>query len=226
VKRNALIIFADAPGLDLARRSFPKSLRPLFDLRALRNLGTAADIHLFTSGNVKEGRAVHRQQGATFAARLEAAVDQMAQLGYDKIVMIGRDCPRLHPGDIATAFRELAQKRLVLGPDHRGGCYLIGLRANERGLLRGIRWRRDTDCRQLCERCASGTVALLATKQDVDTWSDLRLLARSDDRPGRIAAAILEKLLSSGVRRVNVFVDCARRHACALRQMPPPAVAW
>ena len=48
---------------------------------------------------------------------------------------MGRDCPGLGALDIERAFAELTSKKLVLGPDHRGGCYLIAFRIADRMVL-------------------------------------------------------------------------------------------
>ena len=139
VNRRALLVFADPTGLDLSRRGLPPSLRPLLSFRRLGAAEIAADFHLFRSGKTAAlpGFECHDQRGATFAERLEAATEEIALLGYEEVVLIGCDCPPLTPGDVVTAFAELATNRLVLGPDHRGGCYLIALHASDRHLLLG-----------------------------------------------------------------------------------------
>jgi glycosyltransferase A (GT-A) superfamily protein (DUF2064 family) len=139
-------------------------------------------------------------------------------------VIVGRDCPLLENADISGAFAGLTTNQLVLGPDHRGGCYLIGLRASNRYLLRGIRWKRNTDCRQLVER-AGGDVLLLPIKQDVDSWRDLSLLARSSLKLGRLVRLFLDRLVSLGRDRFEVLVDLARKAIRVRQQMPPPVLA-
>jgi glycosyltransferase A (GT-A) superfamily protein (DUF2064 family) len=227
VSRKAVLIFAHPIGLDLSRRGLPNFLRALLDLRALVSGNVDADFHLFTSGTAPtlSGVSLHRQRGATFAERLEAAMEEIAALGYREVVLVGRDCPLLEAGDIARAFAELATNRLVLGPDHRGGCYLIALRASDRHLLRGIRWKRDTDCGQLQRRCGNGEVALLPIKQDIDSWRDLHLLAQSADVCGRLVVVFLDELLSLGKSTADFFVDSAEQAERVRQQLPPPAFA-
>ncbi len=184
----------------------------------------AADVHLFTSGKFavrRPGFHSHPQRGGTFAERLEAAIEEIAHLGYEEIVLVGSDCPALTAGDIATAFAELATKRIVLGPDHRGGCYLIALRASDRDLLRGIRWNRDRDRAQLSSRVRAQAVSLLSVKQDVDSWADVRLLARS----GHQLAEFAVLLFQIGKRTFDFFVDLTAQAVRARGQMPPPALA-
>ncbi len=225
-QRKAVLVFADQLGIDLAKRRLPQSLRALLDLKALRGAPEVpADVHLFTSGPVPTEKIrpnVHLQLGTTFAARLENAIERVAALGYDEVVMIGRDCPRLNAHDIATAFAHLRDHQLVLGPDHRGGCYLIAMRTGDRRLLHGIRWNRDRDFMQL--RARSRAVATLAVKHDLDSWADLRLLARGWDRIARLLRFVLRTICGS-LGEIPFFVSLAAQKVRERWQLPPPAFA-
>src|SRR5436189_293869 len=159
--RRAVLIFAEATPVELARRAFPNAARPLLNLPAFGpKLSGGIDVHLFTSGrgSIPSGPRVHRQAGHDFATRLENAIARINELEYDEVVVIGRDCPSLRPIDIEHAFGKLESRKLVLGPDHRGGCYLIAFRLRDRALLCGVRWKRHTDCAQLRDRCRSSEV--------------------------------------------------------------------
>lgn len=223
--RRALLIFAEDAALDLARRKLPGAVLPLLQFPWLREgAAGSVDLHAFTSrpSGHRAGFEVHLQRGASFGARLENAVEQLTTLGYDEIVAVGRDCPSLNWTDIATAFDQLNDHGLVLGPDHRGGCYLIAFRAETRSLLRGIRWRRNTDCAQLCARAGAENVSLLAVKHDLDSASDLSLAARGDAMITRLLAFVLASLKGLG-RLGDVFVDPAMQFIRLHSQLPPPA---
>jgi glycosyltransferase A (GT-A) superfamily protein (DUF2064 family) len=227
VSRRAVLLFAEETHLDLARRSFPAAARPLLNLPAFTSvLSSAIDVHLFTSpGNADvAGSHVHRQSGRGFAERFENAIETLARLGYDEVVAVGRDCPGLHAFDIEHAFAELASKKLVLGPDHRGGCYLIAFRAADRELLREVRWKRNTDCAQLLRRAGAQNVFLLPVKQDLDSWSDVRIFARRGDTLARLASFLVDRFLISH-RQTAPIVSFATRHMRVRQQIPPPAWA-
>jgi glycosyltransferase A (GT-A) superfamily protein (DUF2064 family) len=227
VPRRAVLIFADEINVDRARRSFPRAAQPLLSLAALSSqISPEADLHLFTSAGdaIAAGPRVHQQAGRDFAARFENAVEEIAQLGYDEIVVIGRDCPALRPSDIECAFAELVSKRLVLGPDHRGGCYLIAFHSADRELLHGIRWKKNTDCAQLRDRCGDDACFLLPVKHDLDSWADLQMFARADDSLARLAAFLVRLIFETrpGLFR---FVSLASQRMRVRQQMPPPAFA-
>lgn len=227
MSRRAVLLFAERTHVDLARRSFPMAARALLNLPEFASeFSHSIDIHLFTSaGNAgaTEPR-IHRQSGRGFAERFENAIETIARLGYDEIVAVGRDCPGLRALDIERAFAELASKKLVLGPDHRGGCYLIAFRTIDRELLCDVRWNRNTDCAQLLQRAGVAHVFLLPVKQDLDSWSDVRLFARRGDPLARFAA-FLVYCFSISRRQITPIVSFAAQHMRVRQQMPPPALA-
>ena len=199
MERRGLLIFADSAHTDCKRRGWPSTFRILLETQSFtfeENRGF--DVHLFTSRGrhrpVGSTLQVHFQCGASFADRLENAIESLVQLGYQEIVIVGRDCPEVEQSDIVEAFELLGQHRLVLGPDHRGGCYLIGIHANDRGKLHGIRWQRNTDFRQILNRFGNQDVCGLCVKIDLDSLSDVWLLARSRSQ-WSIVAELLRKLL-------------------------------
>jgi 2-phospho-L-lactate guanylyltransferase (CobY/MobA/RfbA family) len=224
VSRRAVLLFAEKTHVDLARRSFPLAAGRLLNLPAFASaFSPAIDVHLFTSaGNADVSvPRVHRQSGHGFAERFENAIETIAQLGYDEVVAVGRDCPALRALDIEHAFGELASKKLVLGPDHRGGCYLIAFRPADRELLRDVRWKRNTDCAQLLRRAGAGEVSLLPIKHDLDNWSDLRIFARTGNLLARLAS-FLAGLFCPSNRKLPPIVSFAARHMRVRQQIPPP----
>ncbi len=222
VPRRAVLIFADDAKTDLARRAFPTAILPL--LTGPKVEGVAADAHFFTRslGAADDKRNVHQQIGRNFAERFENALETIRSLGYEQIVAVGRDCPSLCARDISFAFEQLETHRIVLGPDHRGGCYLIAFRTEELHLLRGIRWEKNTDCEQLQNRCRAEEVLLLPVKHDLDSWADLAILARGSDWIAQFASSLLEFVPVAG-DVARSFVDLARQFVRVRGQMPPPA---
>lgn len=229
VSRCAVLVFADAPALDLARRKWPQSFQALLQTQQPDiEWSGGADIHLFTTPGLAlpallSQVTVHAQQGANFAERLENAVEELAQSGYDRVVIVGRDCPDLAAQDIAQAFQLLNDHTLALGPDHRGGCYLIALHLKDRAKLNGICWQRNTDCAELTRRFGAANTALLAVKLDLDNLSDVRLLARSTSRWRQLAAALLRTLAAVPLRFLPQPFPAAQQRLRICWQLPPPA---
>lgn len=226
-KRRAVLVFARSLRMDLSRRQWPNRLAGLLRLPFQDGPFEDADVHLFTTapaGSPRESSAVawHRQRAGSFGVRLRAAVEELADLGYREVAIVGRDCPELDQADVAEAFAALGSRRLALGPDHKGGVYLIALRMADRRLLEGVRWRRDTDCRQLCQSVAPDQVHMLPVKLDLDGMGDLWLLGR---RGAAWKAAVQRLLRLIGSRRPwrrPFLVHQSERVVRISWQLPPP----
>lgn len=59
--------------------------------------------------------------------RFYFAVKNTFERGFDKVIVLGNDCPQLQLGDIQKASNQLETNDLVIGPDLRGGAYLLGI---------------------------------------------------------------------------------------------------
>ncbi len=227
MEQRALLIFADSANTDCKRRGWPSTFRILLETQDL-GFGerTGCDVHVFTPRDshrvVPPSCQVHQQAGASFGQRLDHAVEHLAGIGYQEIVIVGSDCPDLAESDIVHAFELLRQHRLVLGPDHRGGCYLIAIHANDRRKFKGIRWQQNTDFRQILDRFGNQDVCRLCVKIDLDSLSDVWLLARSPSQWSSVATLLRELLLSRqsfSLRTEKIYpIENQREYW----QLPPP----
>lgn len=225
-QRRALLLFADCSQADCRRRGWPAAFRILFEARNLSfGPGEGFDQHLFTGDPSRRLTSshveIHNQEGSSFGQRLQNAVETLARLGYEQIVIIGQDCPDLEPVDIRHSFALLDTHRLVLGPDHRGGCYLIGLHARDAERLNRVQWQRNTDFCQICARFVNESVFALPTKIDLDTIDDIWLLAGSKSPFRLLAEALLDlnsNYFASESNDTSPQVQEQRVHW----QLPPP----
>ncbi len=219
----AVLIFAQAQQRDQRRRGLSSNVGTLLSLPKLNASVPGADLHWFCDRPVRgvamrDRLTIHRQQGKTFSQRFENAVEQLSAAGYEKIVIVGRDCPQLTGDDVNRAIELLDSRRLVVGPDHRGGCWLIAIHAADREKLRGVRWQCDTDAAELMQRFADSACAMLPARIDVDTAADLRLL--------RTYFACLRFLVLHRATGANVHLTLTKEQHFLRRQVqcPPPVV--
>jgi hypothetical protein len=226
---RALLVFANSPAFDCHKRRWPSSFRNLFLTARLDEFCVpGTDVHLFTPERLSSEQGgqctVHLQKGTvgTFGIRLESAVEHLAVAGYDEIVIVGSDCPSLTQDDVRNAFDLLRHKRLVLGPDHRGGCYLIGIRASDRPEFTRICWHMNTDFQQLLDLFGEAATGLLKRKIDLDTLADLRLLASSAEVGGALAAALVTNLTVCHFETARLILTRCDRHTVLSWQLPPP----
>jgi 2-phospho-L-lactate guanylyltransferase (CobY/MobA/RfbA family) len=120
------------------------------------------------------------QRGDGFAERLANAFAAARERGYEQIVAVPTDVPRLGARQLAEAFRRLVATAVVLGPSPDGGAYLIGCRADPAPLLAGVRWRTAHAFADLSAN-ADGP-AVLDPLEDVDRRADLLALDAWGDR--------------------------------------------
>lgn len=69
----------------------------------------------------------YNQIGEHFGERISTAFQELFLKGYQHIIAIGNDCPEIRASDLLSAQAELKSGSIVLGPDDRGGAYLIGV---------------------------------------------------------------------------------------------------
>lgn len=228
--RRAVLIFAAALPFDLSRRRWPRSFSRLLDLPRFQRDSVGAEVHLFTTSMLcrpcrERGYFVHRQRGGDFRESLTRAVEKLAGLGYEEIVIVGRDCPSLTEADVRRSFQLLREKRCVLGPDHRGGLYLIALRTEDRTALGRIVWQRNSDFRQMMSMMGRADSAVLQIKRDLDSIEDLERLAAESGPLAEIVRNLLNRLASRLFRRLRPALSRGRSFERLLWQLPPPCIS-
>ena len=133
--------------------------------------------------------ALLAQRGDGFGERLLLAARDILACGYESVCLIDSDSPTVPRAAFEEAVAELEKPgdRVVLGPSHDGGYYLIGLKRAHAEPFERISWSTDTVLKETRARCreAGLEVAELPLWYDVDDSATL---------------AILDAELSRGVR--------------------------
>ena len=98
-------------------------------------------------------RSDERQQlhDQDFGGKLSAAVADVFARGHAHVIVVSNDCPRLNAAAIRQAARTLEAGRHVIGPDARGGAWLIGLRADtfDPDTFATLHWQSPTVANEL-----------------------------------------------------------------------------
>lgn len=154
----------------------------LAQVRQLRADGVAIEIHYAGATAEREladwlgADLVYRSQGdGDLGERMALSIETALQAGYDRVIIIGTDCPGLTADILQLAFEQLSDRDLVLGPAIDGGYYLIGLRRFMPELFVGISWGTSAVRQQTIEIAieldlSMGNLPLLA---DIDRPEDL-----------------------------------------------------
>lgn len=114
------------------------------------------------------------QEGKDLGERMANAFARSFELGMEKVVLIGTDCPMLESRHLLRAFELLTNSDLVLGPATDGGYYLIGMKHRADYLFEGIPW---STAAVLMQTIAVAKVrglhfTLLDELSDIDTLGD------------------------------------------------------
>jgi uncharacterized protein len=82
------------------------------------------------------------QRGEGFGERLLATAEDLLACGYGSVCLIDSDSPTVPAAAFEQAIGELAKPgdRVILGPSHDGGYYLIGLKRAHSDLFANITW--------------------------------------------------------------------------------------
>jgi rSAM/selenodomain-associated transferase 1 len=114
------------------------------------------------------------QEGQDLGERMAHAFARSFELGMDKVVLIGTDCPTLQSHHLYQAFEALTHSDLVLGPATDGGYYLIGMKRRADYLFEGISWSTAEVLSQTLNVASQHglTTTLLCELDDIDTQED------------------------------------------------------
>ncbi|MBC7588480.1 MAG: DUF2064 domain-containing protein [Chitinophagaceae bacterium] len=117
-----------------------------------------------------------KQQGNNFASRLHHAIQSCFDDGYNSVITVGSDCPHLKAVDILHCQKELVKGNNVVGPDNRGGIYLLGIQQKQFSSidLHNIQWNSTNVLSQI--RASFSTIQtaiyLMATLVDLNSQKD------------------------------------------------------
>jgi glycosyltransferase A (GT-A) superfamily protein (DUF2064 family) len=175
----ALVLFArSAPEEACHKRLLPQ--RPGYPHQPVFEAFTACSLALLAATGLPYFLiSSAEQKGHTFGERLYQALAQTFARGFEKVIIIGNDCPQLTVRDLHQAASLLSLHDTVLGPSQNGGVYLLGLhkQAFEKvGSFEQISWQTPAVHQELTAFFGQQqtTVASLATYADINTPQDFR----------------------------------------------------
>lgn len=120
----------------------------------------------------------HPQSSGDLGVRMLVAFTEAFNIGMERVIMIGIDCPDLDAAILKQAFDQLQFHDLILGQAADGGYYLIGLRRLIPELFTGIDWGSNRVLTQTLNRAKKLGFSwqLLPELTDIDRPEDLHIL--------------------------------------------------
>lgn len=112
----------------------------------------------------------------SFGSQLVAALQAAFNRGFTRVVVVGNDCPGLTPTILLDAANALSSTPVVLGPDRRGGLYLLGLTraAFDQNRLAQLPWQTPRLGRATCQAFCGCSLTVLTQLGDVNQLTDLQ----------------------------------------------------
>lgn len=119
------------------------------------------------------GSALQPQQGKHLGERMHQAIQQELQQ-YQRVVLIGSDCPDISVHYLEQAFDALKHSDLVIGPATDGGYVLIGGQRISPTIFANTHWGSEQVLAQCLKNIhrAGYSHHCLAPLQDIDTPGD------------------------------------------------------
>ncbi|SDG48525.1 TIGR04282 family arsenosugar biosynthesis glycosyltransferase [Psychroflexus sediminis] len=120
----------------------------------------------------------HQQQGNTFGERFCNALSSVFSRGYDKVIVIGNDCPQLKYKHLQSGIDALHSGKACLGKSFDGGFYLLAIQKkhfNHSDFL-NLSWNTSD--------VSSEVIQLLSTKAEVSFTPTLKDIDKQSDFSG------------------------------------------
>ncbi|MEL7161067.1 MAG: DUF2064 domain-containing protein [Bacteroidota bacterium] len=114
------------------------------------------------------------QRGNSFGERLTNAMAEVYDRGYERILVVGNDCPSVRTRHLRAAAQLLESGKNVLGPNRRGGIWLLGLQRKDfcAARLTGLSWQSEEIYAELAAWLPE--TERLSSLADVNALTDLR----------------------------------------------------
>ncbi|HMJ63821.1 MAG TPA: TIGR04282 family arsenosugar biosynthesis glycosyltransferase [Candidatus Binatia bacterium] len=128
----------------------------------------------------RRGWSIAPQGGGDLGERLKRAFREAFSARFDRVALIGSDCPELTARDIEQAWNALDGNDVVLGPSRDGGYWLVALHNSIPKLFAKIPWSTDRVLAATLAHAKSARlrVHLLRELADVDTEDDWKAYLR------------------------------------------------
>ena len=158
--KKAIILFTKNPELGMVKTRLAKTLGNEKALEIYKKLlqhtqtivsNIEVDKFVFYSDKIIENDAWLNgvyykkiQKGVDLGERMKNAFQELFELNYNSICIIGSDCFELNSPIINQAFQNLKTNEIVIGPTFDGGYYLLGMNKLNFELFENINWSTQT----------------------------------------------------------------------------------
>lgn len=120
----------------------------------------------------------HLQKGANLGEKMASAFDFHFKEGFNKLLLIGSDCPEINISVLNEAEQALDHHDVIIGPAVDGGYYLIAMKKVHYELFEDMQWSQAQVLENTIQKAKIHFLStyLLKTLSDIDDLADLKLL--------------------------------------------------
>jgi uncharacterized protein len=120
----------------------------------------------------------HLQKGANLGEKMASAFDFHFKEGFNKLLLIGSDCPEINISVLNEAEQALDHHDVIIGPAVDGGYYLIAMKKVHYELFEDMQWSHAQVLENTIQKAKIHFLStyLLKTLSDIDDLADLKLL--------------------------------------------------
>jgi rSAM/selenodomain-associated transferase 1 len=121
----------------------------------------------------KDSSAFLLQNDGDLGQKMQSAISSELK-NYEKVIIIGSDCPEISAGYLLLGARKLDELDVVIGPAEDGGYCLLGLTKMHKDIFSEIEWSSGLVASTTIKRLISKgeSVFLLPSLGDVDSLED------------------------------------------------------
>lgn len=114
------------------------------------------------------------QNGNGLGEKMKIAFKKLFEMGYQKILIIGTDCPGLTEEIILNAFEYLLGFDFIIGPSIDGGYYLLGMKEPNYFVFENMVWSNEQVLNRTIKKIKSKNKKfhLLKELKDIDEEKD------------------------------------------------------
>lgn len=200
--KTALIIFIKNPELGKAKTRIARVLGAEVALKVYLRLTDAAHVlsksiavnrYLFYADHINHSDQWESEyffkelqdKDPDLGQKMYAAFMRLHEKGYEKVFIIGSDCPELSTEILEKGINDLSENEVIIGPALDGGYYLIGfnfakLAADTTNTLQSVflnkTWSHEQVLHDALSSLQGRSISLLPELSDVDLPEDLERL--------------------------------------------------
>lgn len=149
-----------------------------------------------------------------FGIQLSEAIQLVFEQGFAKVICIGNDCLALNKAKLLEAAEKLNNSETVLGPDRRGGVYLLGVSKDsfEPSTFENLAWQSGKMLQSYLNQYGNQQIEWLETLADIHTFEELKGYQHAKHLIAFLVQTIEQKYSSFQELSVFIFKLCTNSY--------------